>query len=80
MSDPKKLGNNKCFANIHHFDKDLETGDVHTDEFGEDLIGHYYQLFEAEDEPLSNLVGPYGSDAEAEEAAEKAFKVGDYDY
>ena len=79
MNDPKD-DEGKCFAEIHHFDKDLDTGAVQVDEYGEELIGHYYQLFEeSTDEPISNLVGPYGSGSEAEEAAQMAFNTGDYD-
>ena len=78
MSDPKN-NEGEFFAEIHFFDIDLKTGKVHRDEFGEELIGHYYQLIEQEtDEALSFLTGPYNSEDEAEQAAQKAFSSGDY--
>ncbi len=78
MSDPKD-NEGKCFAEIHFFDKDLKTGEVQVDEVGEELIGHYYQLIEeSTDIPISDLVGPYCSNEEAENAAQKAFSEEDY--
>jgi len=55
------------YAAIHHFgannNSDLRDVD------GDPLLGWYYQIMNNEDDPATDLIGPYGSSEECEEAA-----------
>lgn len=53
-------------ANIHHFDGSS------LDEDGECLLGYYFEI------TSGDLMGPYGSQAEAEAACQRAYKTGDF--
>lgn len=47
------------------------------DDDGDPMIGFYYQFINAEDKPLSGLIGPYKRKGEAATAAQRAFDTND---
>lgn len=55
------------YADIHHFDADNTTGLV--DDDGDTLLGWYFQLMRNVAEPITSLIGPYGSQDECHTAA-----------
>lgn len=63
---------------IHHFFTDPTTGITIADEDGDPMIGHYWQLVDADETAMSELMGPYNTDAEAVKACERAWQSGDY--
>ena len=63
----------KVFARIFEFFIDSATGEPNYDEEGEPMIGHYYQIIDENENPISQLMGPYSSDDEAANACVKAW-------
>ncbi len=45
---------------------------------GDQMFGFYYQFTNEQDEPVSDLIGPYRRNGEAEHAALRAFKKHDF--
>ncbi len=64
-----------CNALIHEFDAAKPPV---FDEDGDQMIGFYYQFIDAEDTPVTGLVGPYGDKPACDKAARKAFATKDY--
>jgi hypothetical protein len=61
---------------IHEFDP---AGlPVYYDDEGDQMIGFYFQFTDADDQPISNLVGPYAIKKAAEKAALRAFHTKDF--
>lgn len=60
---------------IHTFDPSQP--DV-LDEFGDVMVGSYYQLIDGNDEPVSDLIGPYRDNEAAEAALKRAFARRDF--
>lgn len=48
------------------------------DEYGDELMGFYYELLTDLNSPLCPLMGPYGSASEAETACQREFARGRY--
>ena len=59
---------------IHNFDKSSE----YYDGDGDQLLGFYYQFTDAADQPISDLIGPYGCTVTVERAAKRAFHSRDF--
>ena len=65
-------------AHIHHFFPHPDTGYVEYDEDGDPMLGFYYEIVDAEGEPLMEMMGPYRTPEEAEQACHTAWVNGDY--
>ena len=65
-------------ANIHHFTSDPKKGEIFIDDDGEPLHGYYYEIKGADGVPLHDIVGPYNSAADAEQAAINAWRTKSY--
>lgn len=61
---------------IHEFDPSADP--PYLDDDGDQMIGFYYQFTDEDDEPLSDLIGPYPYNGAAEKAALRAFKSNDF--
>lgn len=61
---------------IHEFEANKLP--VHLDDEGEQMIGFYFQFVDGANRPLGGLVGPYGHNGAAEEAAQHAFNKRDF--
>lgn len=59
MSDP--------YADIHHFNARNKSDMLDVD--GDPMLGWYFQLMEGSSVPITELIGPYGSHEECEQAA-----------
>ena len=59
---------NEPYADIHHFDGSDKTV---IDDEGDPRLGWYFQFMGSETEPLTSLLGPYGTSRECEAAAIK---------
>ena len=69
-------GKNKmAHAQIHHYDYDIKETNPHVDDYGEELLGYYYQLFDDNNKPLTNLMGPYSTKDEVEAASKADWMV-----
>ena len=55
---------------IHEFDPE---GEPVFDDEGDQMIGFYYQFIDNEDNPLTDLIGPYRDNLAVERAAQAAF-------
>lgn len=65
-------------ANIHHFYPHPQTGYVDYDGEGDPILGFYFQIVDLTGIPISQLMGPYSTAEDAEEACHKDWKSGDY--
>jgi hypothetical protein len=63
MSKPAKTA--KPYAQIHHYSEENLTD---FDDDGDLRLGWYFQFFDSDDKPTSNLYGPYSTNAECEKA------------
>ena len=61
---------------IHKFDPANEV--QHFDSEGDQMIGFYYQITGHNDEPISDLIGPYNYGKLAEKAALRAINRNDF--
>lgn len=52
------------YAQIHHFDHTCG----YCDDEGDPLIGYYFEILASDGRQLCRLMGPYGSNEEAERA------------
>ena len=64
-----------CNIMIHEF---VPTGPPRFDDEGDQMLGFYYQFTDEAEEPINQLVGPYGDHREVERAAMRAFSNGDF--
>jgi hypothetical protein len=64
-------------VHIHHFFPHPDTGHVELDEEGDPQIGYYFQFIDNEGEPISRMVGPYGTLPECEAACCREYVNGD---
>lgn len=55
------------YADIHHYDG----SGVDVDEEGDNRYGWYFQIMKTEEQPLSEMIGPYTHQDECEQAAQK---------
>lgn len=62
-------------ALIHHFHP---ADPPSFDADGELMLGWYYQFIDKDEEPVSDLYGPYLDNIDAEKAAKRAFKRKDF--
>jgi hypothetical protein len=60
---------------IHHFEN---FGHPFLDDEGDRMLGFYYQFIDKNNIPISNMIGPYSIGDEAEKAALKAMREGDF--
>lgn len=60
---------------IHEFD---ETTGPYIDDDGDQMHGFYFQFIDENDEPVTDLIGPYGYDGAAERAALRAYHSKDF--
>lgn len=60
---------------IHEFDGSTKP---YYDDDGDPMIGFYFQFTDEDDEPVSDLIGPYSYDGAAEKAALRAFRSRDF--
>lgn len=72
------MQNDGLNAEIHHFFPHPDTGKLTYDEDGDPYLGYYWQLLNRQNEPISLLMGPYNTAAEAEVACKHAWQSGDY--
>lgn len=70
--------NPEPYATIHQFGPHPLTGMVEYDDDGDAIIGWYYQFHHADNSPMTELMGPYNTNTEAEAAAQKAWLNNDY--
>ena len=63
---------------IHHFFPHPDTGELQKDDYGDDLLGFYYQLVDDDEKPLCDMMGPYPTGEEAAAACDKAWLSNDY--
>lgn len=64
-----------CNALIHEF---VPSEMPYFDEEGDQMLGYYYQFIDEADEPVGQLIGPYGYEELAERAASRAFRSKDF--
>jgi hypothetical protein len=55
---------------IHHYNGST------TDQDGEIMLGYYYQFVDVFERPISQLMGPYGSASECQEASQQEYDNG----
>lgn len=60
---------------IHEFSP---TGLAHFDDEGDQMLGFYFQITDKDDEPISEMIGPYVHKWLVEPAARKAFDNRDF--
>jgi hypothetical protein len=63
-------------ALIHSFE--VSDTPPYFDDEGDQLLGSYYQFINEDDEPISDLIGPYRTHKDAEKAAQRAYTIGDF--
>ena len=68
--------NKDSYATIHEFS--IINGLTHLDEDGDPMIGWYYQFLDIYERPITKLMGPYGTNTEAEKACQKAYDRKDF--
>jgi hypothetical protein len=61
---------------IHEFDPNADP--TYLDDEGDPMIGFYYQFTDEDDQPISELIGPYSYDKAAEKAAMRAYRSNDF--
>lgn len=59
---------------IHEYD----VTSTHLDDEGDPLLGFYFQFTDSDDQPVSNMIGPYSHNKAAERAALRAFHSRDF--
>lgn len=63
-------------ANIHHFTFDLkQEKDGFFDDEGDPMNGYYYEILNENGKPLHDIMGPYKTYEEAEEACQNAWST-----
>lgn len=62
-------------AKIHEFEP---SGPPYFDDEGDQMIGFYYQWLDENNDPISELIGPYHYQDQVELAATKAFARKDF--
>lgn len=56
----------------------LPEGIPHHDDEGDQMLGFYYQFTDHEDQPVSDLIGPYSQGCDVERAAVRALRSKDF--
>lgn len=60
---------------IHEFDL---SGMPYFDIEGDQMIGFYFQITDSDDQPISDMIGPYSYRKEVEKAALRAYNKKDF--
>ena len=60
---------------IHEFERH---GPPYWDDEGDRMLGFYFQLTDKDDQPVSDMIGPYPYNGDAERAALRAFHNRDF--
>jgi hypothetical protein len=68
------MGSKDQKAEIHDYGYDGHA----IDEYGEPLYGYYWRLMNEAEQPITGLMGPYGSFIECHAALERAYEKHDY--
>lgn len=67
--------NQPCSILIHEFEPSAAP---YYDDEGDQMLGFYFQFTDAEDQPVSDMIGPYSYRKMVEKAALRAFKSKDF--
>lgn len=51
---------------------------IHLDDEGDQMVGFYFQFTDEDDQPVSDMIGPYKHNKAAEHAALRAFNTRDF--